>query len=91
MRLASPLAVFAFLVSMAGSPAGADMCCVCSDGRCVEGVKSMPACLKLCNDNGLDGKAYRKQGSCSTGGCRDVSARLQPRPAKSRSWRGGGK
>jgi hypothetical protein len=52
-------------------------CCVCSDGRCIEGVEEMRACQERCSNNDTDGVVYRATGTCWRGICNTVRMRMK--------------
>ena len=49
-----------------------DGCCVCADGRCIEHVRGMGACIDLCAKRQSKGEAYNERGVCWSGGCQRV-------------------
>jgi hypothetical protein len=69
-------------IAMAAPPIG---CCVCSDGRCLEGISGMQGCVEKCAKKNATGAAFNANATC-WGSCGKVRAQVR-RDAK----KGGGR
>lgn len=72
----------AFILLTLGAARADDGCCVCADGRCLEGIAKVDYCQQLCGERGLTAESFNVNGTCWKGGCKQVKDRIKGTPRK---------